>query len=209
MVYRGRLARGRGVPPSGCSGLPVGVRGRFLSCWPPSALGPGGGGGEGGALWSPDAAPQRPRGGGLAVLAPGGQPSAGGAHSSPAPLYPVRAGPLCRPSLGPPAPTAVVTRRWLAGGGREGQRSAVSGLRGSGLPPALIVPALPPAGGGARLSVALYRGGGVGRGARLCQGGASRGTVPPPLSRARCLGRHLRRRLSGGWGCGSCGFRRR
>ena len=166
-------------PPPGCSGLPVGVRGRCLSGRPPSALGPGGGGGEGGALWSPDAAPRRPRGGGLAVPAPGGQPSAGGAHPSPAPLYPVRAGPSCRPSVGPPAPPAVVARRWLAGGGREGQRSAVSGLRGSGLPLALIVPALPPTGGGARLSVALYRGGGVGRGARLRRGGRPAALSPP------------------------------
>ena len=47
-----------------------------------------------------------------------------------------------------------------AGGGCEGQRSAVSGLRGSGPPLALIVPALPPTGGGARPSIALYRGGG-------------------------------------------------
>ena len=139
----------------------------------------GRGGGRGGGLRSPDAAPRRPRGGGLAVPAPWGQPSAGGAHSSPAPLHPVRAGPSCRPSLGSPAPPAVVARRWLAGGGREGQRSAVSGLRGSGLPLALAVPALPPTGGGARPSVALYRGGGVGWGARLSWGGRPAALSPP------------------------------
>ena len=96
-----------------------------------------------------------------------------------------------------------------AEGGCEGQRSAVSGLRGSGPPLALVVPALPPTGGGARPSVALYRGGGRGLGGPAPPGGAPRGTVPPPLSRARRLGRHLRRRLCGGWGCGGGGFRRR
>ena len=40
-----------------------------------------------------------------------------------------------------------------------------------------------------RPSVALYREKGVGRGAWLRQGGAPRGTVPPPLFRARRLGR--------------------
>ena len=160
-------------PPRGGAGPP--------SLWSASvrSWAGGGRGGEGGGLWSPDAAPRRPRGGGLAVLAPGGQPSAGGAHSSPAPLYPVRAGPSCRPSLRPPAPPAVVARRWLAGDGREGQGSAVSGLRGSGLPLALVVPALPPAGGGARLSAALYRGGGVGQGARRCRGGRPAALSPP------------------------------
>ena len=133
------------------------------------------GGGEGGALWSPDAAPRRPQGGSL--------PSARGALSSPAPLHPVRAGPLCKPSLGPPAPPAVVARRWLAGGVREGQQSAVSGLRGSGLPLALVVPALSPTAGGASLSVVLFCGGGVGRGAWLCRGGRP-AALPPSHSPA-------------------------
>ena len=69
----------------------------------------------------------------------------------------------------------------------------------SRFPPALVASALPPAGGGARSPVTLYRRGGVGRGAQL----------PPPLSRVRRLGRHLRRRLCGGWGCGGGGLRRR
>ena len=110
-----------------------------------------------------------------------------------------RARPSCRPSLGSLVPPAVAARRWPAGGGREGQRSAVSGLRGSRLPPALVVSALPPAGGGTRSSVTPYRGGGVGRGAQL----------PPPLSRVCRLGHHLPRRLCGGWGCGGGGSRRR
>ena len=66
-----------------------------------------------------------------------------------------------------------------AGGGCLGHRSAVSGLRGSGLPLALVAPALPPTGGGARPSVALYRGGGAGRGARLCRGGVPAALSPP------------------------------
>ena len=165
------LPLGAAASPWGCGAAvsPVGLR---------PLLGRRGGG-EGRALWYPDAAPRRPRGGGLAVLAQGGQPSAGGAHSSPAPLHPVRAGPSCRPSLGPPAPPAVVARRWLAGSGREGQWSAVSGLPGSGLPLALVVPALPPTGGGVRLSVALYRGEGVGRGARLSRGWRPAALSPP------------------------------
>ena len=169
----------------------------------------GSGGGRGRGTLVPwrclkTAAGGRPGGSG-----PGGQPSAGGSHSSPAPLYLARTGRSCRPSLGFPAPLAVAGRRWPAGGGREGQRSAVSGLRGSGFPSTLVVSALPPTGGGARSSVRPYRGGGGGRGARLRRGGGSHGTVPPPLSRIRRLGRHLRRALCGGWGCGGGGFRRR
>ena len=171
-------------PPAGCSGLPGGVRGCRLSGLPPSALGPEGGGERGGEpLGPPGAAPRRPRGGGLAVPAPGGQPSAGGSHSSPAPLYLVKAGPSCRPWQGSPAPPAVVARRWLAGGSREGQQSAVSGLRGSVSPPALVVSALPPTGGGARPSNAPYCGGGVGRGARLRRGGRPTALSSPTLSR--------------------------
>ena len=75
-----------------------------------------------------------------------------------------------------------------AGGGGSGQRSAVSGLRGSGPRLALFAPVLPPTGGGARPSVALYGGGGMCQGAWLRPGGASRGTVPIPPPRACCLG---------------------
>ena len=75
------------------------------------------------------------------------------------------------------------------GGSSLGQRSAVSGLRGSGPPLALVAPVPPPTGGGARPSVALYGGGNVGRRARLHQGGACRGTVPPLPPRAYRPGR--------------------
>ena len=44
--------------------------------------------------------------------------------------------------------------------------SVVIGLRGSRFPPALVVSALPPAGGGAPSCIVPYRGGGVGRGAQ-------------------------------------------
>ena len=92
---------------------PRGVRGRCPSDRLPSAYGLGGGGGERGVPWSPYADPRRPRGGGLVVLALGGQPPTGGAHFSTASLYPLGAG----PSHGPPAPPAVATQCRLAGGG--------------------------------------------------------------------------------------------
>ena len=110
------------------------------------------GGGERGGSPGPLTPPLDGRGGGgLVVLALGGQPPNGGAHSSPVSLYPLGAEPSCRPSLGPPAPLAVAARcRWLgggggggpvsAGGGSLGQRSAVSGLRGSVPPLALVAP---------------------------------------------------------------------
>ena len=65
-----------------------------------------------------------------------------------------------------------------AGGGGSGQWSAVSGLRGSQPALALAAPVLPPTGGGARPSVALYRGEGVGLGARLRQGGRAAALSP-------------------------------
>ena len=158
--FIGGACRGRGAPPPGRSGLPGGLLGHCLSGLPLSTAGPRGGG-RGGPL-VPSRRPPTAAGG-----RPGGS-GPGRSHSSPAPLYLARAGPSCRPSLGSPAPPAVVARRWLVGGGREGQRSAVSGLRGSGIPPALVVSALPPTGRGARPSVAPYCGGGVGRGGWLC-----------------------------------------
>ena len=50
---------------------------------------------------------------------PGGQPSAGGSHSCPAPLY-LESDPRAGPRWGPSFPLAVVARRWPAGGGHEG-----------------------------------------------------------------------------------------
>ena len=114
-----RLPRLR-CPPPGCSGPPGGDAGP-LSLRPASVRPwAWGGEGEGVVPWSPDAAPGRPRGAGLVVLAHGGQPSTGRAHSSPAPLYLLRAG--------PPAPLAVAARRRLTGGG-GGRAGEFSGQR--------------------------------------------------------------------------------
>ena len=74
-----------------------------------------------------------------------------------------------------------------AGGGSSGQWSAVSGLRGSGPPLALVAPVLSPSGGGARTFAAPYDGG-------VWVGGlgSAWGSVPlfpPPPPRAHGLGR--------------------
>ena len=79
--------------------------------------------GRGGGKWGGPSGPLAPPpdgrgGGGHGGPGRGGQPSAGVSHPSPPPLP--RAGPSCRPSLGPLVPPAVVARRWPAGGGREG-----------------------------------------------------------------------------------------
>ena len=196
-------------PPPGCRSPLRGVRGRCLSGWPPAAHGPRGGGegggragGEGGfpavPPWSPGAAPRRPRGAGLVVLVPGGQPPTEGAHPAPAPLHPSGARPSCRPSLGPPALLAVAARCRLAGGGGEGRRvlgvaARVSGQRlagcgAVGLPSRSLPRPLAHWRWRAPLRRAV-RWGGVGWGARLRFGGASCGTVPSPPPRADHLGR--------------------
>ena len=178
-VHRGRLPRTWCPPPPGAAASPGGCGAAFSPVRLRPLWGLRGGGEGGGPLvpWRrpPTAAGRRPG---------GSRP--GGSHSSPARLYLARAGPSCRPSLGSSAPPAVVARRWLVGGGREGQRSAVSGLRGSGFPPALVVSALPPTGGGARPSVTPYCGGGVGRVARLRRGGRPT-ALPPPHSLAAVI----------------------
>ena len=94
-----------------------------------------------------------------------------------------------------------------AGGGSSGQRLAVCGLQGSGPPLALVAPALSFTGGGARppglwVSEPGSTGGGV---PQHCPLPTPSRSLPGPAGR----GRHLRRRLRGGWGCGSGGFRRR
>ena len=103
----------------------------------PLALGPvweggGGGGGVGGVLRFPGDAPCRPkRGGGRAAWR--SQPRGpaigqGGRALPPPPSTECRI--LTQSLPGAPHLPAVAARRWPAGGGREGQRSVVSGLRG-------------------------------------------------------------------------------
>ena len=110
-----------------------------------------------------------------------------------------RAGSSCRPSLGPPIP-----RPLSRGAGRPGVAVRVSGqwLAGcgaAGSPPRSLSPHSLPREVARLLASCRTVGGGVGRGAQS----------PPPLSRIRRLGHHLRRRLCGGWGCGGGGLCRR
>ena len=120
----------------------------------------GGGGGVGGGLRSPGDASCRPRGGGGAAWRsrPRGPAIGQGSRALPPPPS-IESWILTQSLSGAPHPPAVVARRWPAGGGREGQRSVVSGLRGSRFPPALVVSALPPAGGGAPLSLGRQQSG--------------------------------------------------
>ena len=114
---------GGGAPPAlgGRRAAPVApqlgwVRGGGGGATPP-APGPvweGGGGGSGGAAWR-----SQPRGPAI------GQ---GGRALPPPPSTECRILPQSLP--GAPHFPAVAARRWPAGGGREGQRSVVSGLRG-------------------------------------------------------------------------------
>ena len=105
----------------------------------PLALGPvweggggGGGGGMGGVLRFRGDAPCRPeRGGGRAAWRPQPRGPAicqGGRALPPPPSTVCRIPTQSLP--GAPHLPAVAARRWPAGGGREGQRSVVSGLRG-------------------------------------------------------------------------------
>ena len=92
----------------------------------------GRGGGVGGVLRSPGDAPCRPkRGGGRAAWRsrPRGPAIGQGGRALPPP--PSTESRILTQSLpGAPHLPAVAARRWPAGGGREGQRSVVSGLRG-------------------------------------------------------------------------------
>ena len=85
----------------------------------PAGGGAGGGGGVGGPL-VPWRCLLTAGGGGAARQSwPRGPAIGWGVAPFPRPPLP-RAGPWCRPSLGPLIPPAVVARRWQAGGGREG-----------------------------------------------------------------------------------------
>ena len=127
---------------------------------------------------------------------PGGQPSAVGSHSSPAHLHPEpdpRAGPRWGPLSPPPSPHCA---------GRPGAAVRVSGQRLAGCgavgsPPRLLSPpSLPREVAHAPPSRRIVGGGVV-----------QRVQLPPLLSRVRRVGRHLRRRLCGGWGYGGGGLR--
>ena len=111
----GAEGRACGSPAGGGAGGGVG------GAAPPPALGPEWeGGGEWGGPSGPLATPLDGRGGGAAWQSRPRGPAIGwGVAPFPRPPLP-RAGPSCRPSLGPLFPPAVVARRWPAGGGREG-----------------------------------------------------------------------------------------
>ena len=120
------------------------MRGRRLFGLPPSALGPEGeGGGGGGGPLVPWRRPLTAEGGRPGGPGLGGQPSASGSHSSPAPLYSEpdpRAGPRWGPLSSPPSPR---------GAGRPGAAVRVSGQRLTGCgavgspPRSLPPPSLP------------------------------------------------------------------
>ena len=128
---------------------------------PPPALGPvWEGGGSGGGPSVPWRCLLSAKGGGGAAWRswPWGPAIGQGGRALPPPPS-TESRILTQPLSGAPHPPAVVARRWPAGGGREGQRSVVSGLRGSRFPPALVVSALPPAAGGAPLSLGRQQSG--------------------------------------------------
>ena len=116
----GRLPRPWCPLNLGAAASSGGVRGRCFFGLPPSALGPEGGGGGGwGGPSGPLAPPPDGRGGAAWRSRSRGPAISWGVAPFPHPPLP-RAGPSCRLSLGPLVPPAVVARRRLAGGGREG-----------------------------------------------------------------------------------------
>ena len=137
--------RGRGAPLTpGVAASSGGRRGRRLFGLPPSALGPEEeGGGSGGGPLVPWRRPLTAQGGRPSGPGPGGQPSAGGSHSSPAPLY-VEPDPRAGPRWGPLSPPLSPR-----GAGRPGAAVRVSGQRLAGCgavgsPPRLLsLPSLP------------------------------------------------------------------
>ena len=129
-VHRGRLPRPRcPLTPVAAASL-GGVQGSRLFRLPPSALGPEGEGeSETGGLSGLLAPSPDGRGGAAWRSRPRGPASAGGSHSSPAPLYlesDPRAGPRWGPSSPPPS---------SRGAGRPGAAVRVSGQRLAGCGP--------------------------------------------------------------------------
>ena len=150
---RRRPAAGRacGRPPRpwcpltpGAAASSGGVRGRRFFGLPPSALGPKGEGrGGGGGPLVPWRRPLTAEGGRHGSPGLGGQPSAGGSHSSPATLYP-ESDPRAGPRRGPSSPPAVVARRWQAGGAVRVSGQRLAGCGAIGPPPrSLSPPSLP------------------------------------------------------------------
>ena len=122
----GRLPRPWCPRTPGAAASSGGVWGRRFFGLPPSALGPEweGGGGSGGGPLVPWRRLLTAGGGGRhGGPGPGGQPSAGGSHPSPAPLY-LEPDPRAGPRWGPSSP-------WPSsrGAGRPGAAVRVSGQR--------------------------------------------------------------------------------
>ena len=118
----GRLPRPCCPRTPGAAAFSGGLRGRRFFGLPPSALGPeweGGGGGSGGGPLVPWRRLLTAGGGAAWRSRPRGPAIGWGVAPFPRPPL-SRAGPPCRPSLGPLIPPAVVARRWPAGGGRAG-----------------------------------------------------------------------------------------
>ena len=139
-VHRGRLPRPRCPLTPLAAASSGGVRGRCLFGLPPSALGPEGEGrGSGGGPLVPWRRPLTAEGGRPGGPGPWGQPSAGGSHSSPAPLY-LKPDPRAGPRWGPLSPPPS-----SRGAGRPGAAVRVSGQRLAGCgavgsPPRLLSP---------------------------------------------------------------------
>ena len=133
----GRLPRPWCPRGPGAAASSGGLRGRRFFGLPPSGLGPEW---EGGGEWAsgPLALPPGGQGGGRhGAPGPGGQPSAGGSHSSPAPLY-LEPDPRAGPRWGPSSP-------WPSsrGAGRPGAAVRVSGQQLAGCGVSLSPPSVP------------------------------------------------------------------
>ena len=143
-------------------------------------------GGEGEVPCSPPLVPRRPPA--LAGARPGGSGPWKLAANGGGALFPRPPPPFgCQTLVKASARAPCSPRRgggWggpaSAPGSGSGQRSAASGLRGSGPPSVLVAPALSPTGGGARPAAASYSGG-LGVALRVGGGGALGGR-PAALS---------------------------